>query len=88
MPPDRIRGKLEAFSHAEHDTPEIAAAVEPRRDALVDLFAAHPGTLEVRDVERDRFPEYLRANWRRHASLVRTPFGGSGPREVGGAARR
>jgi hypothetical protein len=85
MPPDRIREKLHAFSHAEHDTPENAAAVESRRDSLVDLFRAHPGQLVVQDIESDAYPAYLRENWRRHASLVRQPFGGPSAAAVGAA---
>jgi len=85
MPPDRIREKLRAFSHAEHDTPENAAAVESRRDTLADLFGAHPGPLVVQDIESDAYPAYLRENWRRHASLVRQPFGGPSAAAVGAA---
>ena len=86
MPPDRIREKLGAFSHAEHDTPANAAAVETRRDALVDLFCAHPGQLVVEDIEGDRYPAYLREHWRRYASLVRQPFGGPDTVVVGATA--
>jgi len=85
MPPDRIRDKLGAFSHAEHDTAPNAAAVESRRDALVDLFGAHPGQLVVEDIEGDDFPSYLREHWRRHASLVRQPFGGPAREDIGAA---
>jgi hypothetical protein len=88
MTPDRIREKLGAFSHAEHDTPENAAAVESRRDTLVDLFGAHPGHLVVEDIEGDGYPAYLRENWHRYTSLVRQPFGRQGAADVGGPGPR
>ena len=39
--------------------------------------------LVVQDIESDTYPAYLRENWRRHASLVRQPFGGPGAADVG-----
>ncbi|MEO8484901.1 MAG: hypothetical protein ABI585_01050 [Betaproteobacteria bacterium] len=87
MPPDRIRQKLRAFSHAEFDTPEIAAKVEERRDRLQDLFAHHAEALSVQDIERDDFPAFLKASWRHYADLVRQPFGGPRPAELGGRAK-
>jgi beta-1,4-mannosyl-glycoprotein beta-1,4-N-acetylglucosaminyltransferase len=72
MSPERIRAKLRAFSHDEFDTPEVAAAIEGRRERLEDIFAVHAGTLTVQDIENDYFPDYLKANWRRYAELCRT----------------
>lgn len=83
MSPDRIREKLKAFSHTEHDTPQNASAVEDRRDRLQDLFLAHPRAMVVQDLERDDFPDYLKTNWRRYDAIVRRPFGGSAPPDVG-----
>jgi hypothetical protein len=73
MSPDRIRTKLEAFSHAEFDTPEVAAAIQGRREKLEDIFARHPGKLAVQDIEGGYFPQYLKANWRRYRALVHSP---------------
>lgn len=83
MSPDRIRTKLHAFSHAEYDTPEIAAAVESRRERLVDLFAVHAGNLSVLDVDTDYFPDYLRQNRERYGDLLRTPLVGLPERSLG-----
>ena len=73
MSAERIRTKLQAFSHAEFDTPEVAAAIEHRRQRLEDIFAVHAGTLTVQDIERDYFPDYLKLNWRRYENLVYGP---------------
>lgn len=71
MPAARIRAKLKAFSHAEFDTPEIAADIDGHRERLTDLFGVHAGTLTVQDIERDYFPQWLKANWRRYPDLIR-----------------
>lgn len=76
MPPDRIRAKLRAFSHAEFDNEDIANAVEPRRENLEDLFAYHPGHLELLDPDGPGLSPWLRAHWRRYPDLVRMPSGG------------
>ncbi len=83
MSPDRIRTKLHAFSHAEFDTPEIAAAVESRRERLVDLFGVHAGTLSVLDVETGDFPDYLKRHRARYADLLHPPPIGSAPGALG-----
>ena len=73
--PEAFRAKLRAFSHAEFDTPEHAAAFEQRRDALTDVFAFHPGTLTVLDLDTGYFPAYLKANRARWAHLLRDAAG-------------
>jgi Glycosyltransferase family 17 len=71
MSAERIRAKLQAFSHSEFDTPEIAAAIELRRENLEDIFGWHAGTLTVQDIESGYFPAWLQANWQRYPELVR-----------------
>lgn len=86
MTPERIRAKLHAFSHAEFDTPEIAAAVESRREALIDLFGVHAGTLEVLDVETGYFPDELKHHRERYAELLHPPPIGSKSPELGASS--
>lgn len=85
MSPDRIRTKLHAFSHDEYDTPEVAAAVETRRDGLADLFGRHADGLAVLDVETDYFPEHLKRNLGRYRHLVHPPPIGSPAAALGPA---
>jgi hypothetical protein len=83
MPPDRIRRKLRAFSHAEYDTPEHAEAIERRRERLEDIFAVHPGRLTVQDLATGYFPDYVKQRWRDYADLVRAPSVGSPDASLG-----
>lgn len=87
MSPERIRTKLNAFSHAEYDTPEVAAAVESRRERLVDLFAVHEETLSVLDVGTGYFPDALKHHRDRYAEIIYPPPVGLPQSPLGGAVR-
>lgn len=82
--PEAMRAKLHAFSHAELDTEEHAAAFAGRRAALTDVFAVHPGVLTELDLDTGYFPEFLKANRGRYAHLLRETGARKAPPAAGG----
>jgi hypothetical protein len=68
--PEKMHQKIRTFAHTEWDKPEIHAALEGRVSGLQDLFGVHKSPLKVVDVQTGYFPQYLKDNVAKYASVI------------------
>jgi len=71
MSVEQIHKKLNAFAHAEHDTPQVHGAIEQKMADLRDLFGAHQKPLQIVDITSGYFPQYIKDNQQKYSSLIR-----------------
>ena len=67
---EQMHEKIRTFAHTEWDKPEIHAALEGRVSGLQDLFGVHKQPLKVVDVQTGYFPQYLKDNVAKYASVI------------------